>query len=248
MPDTTTAVRGRNEPTGADAAQTFEDRIKALVNAANAWAKEVPAIESAEQAGRCEDLIGQCREEYAAVDAARKEARRPHDEAVAGIQARFNPLLDLLKASGAVLNTLKARWLALVEERQAEERRKAEAAAQRAREDAEMAEASAAAGLGRAVDNAIAAAAARKRAADAAEAAQRAARAKPQVVGEMGGRASGFRTEWSAEIIDVVAALEHYADHVDLRVTLQKIANADARRLKAQLSVPGVRAVSKKVV
>jgi hypothetical protein len=58
MPDTTTAVRGRNEPTGADAAQTFEDRIKALVNAANAWAKEVPAIESAEQAGRCEDLIG----------------------------------------------------------------------------------------------------------------------------------------------------------------------------------------------
>jgi hypothetical protein len=49
--------------------------------------------------------------------------------------------------------------------------------------------------------------------------------------------------EWKAEIVDHAAALEHYADHIDIRIALQKAADRDASRLKHQFRVPGVRLI-----
>ena len=239
MPDTTSLAHDtRNEPTGAAAAAIYQDRVKELVAAANEWGK-LPAITDAEQAGRCDDLIAQCRNEAKAIDDARKRERQPHDEAVRAIQGAFNPLIEMLGTAGAILRKLKAAWLLRLEAAQAEQRRKAEAAALAAQEAADMAAASAAAGLRPAVEGKVEAETAAERARDAAEHADRLARARPQVTSELTGRASGFTKTWAAKITDPVQAAQHYAQHAKVLDAIQQCANADARTMKTAFKVPG---------
>lgn len=245
MPDdnVTAFPKTHNLPTGADAAGPFEERVAKLVEAANAWAKDVPTIATEEQAKKCADLIDQIREEDDAVDAARKKEKQPHDEAIAAIQNRFNPLRDRLKACTAVLRKLKDGWLRLLEQRQQEEARKALEAAAAAQAAADEAQRKLEAGAGPAVESMLEADAKAEEARLAQNRAYQTARAKPQVRGSLTGRASGFRSYWRAEITDRMAALTAYQGHPKLLETLQQLADADAREMKDALRVPGIKAI-----
>ena len=51
-----------------------------------------------------------------------------------------------------------------------------------------------------------------------------------------------------AEITDYAKALQHYAEHPDVKALVQKLADADSKSSKATCKVPGVRAwVDKRV-
>lgn len=219
----------RNEPTGAAAATTFEERVDNLIAAANAWLDGT--IESEAQAAQCEDLIVQLRQEEQAVDSARKAAGKPHRDAIADIQARFAPLIDKLQAGTGLLKKIKAAWLSKLAEQQRQARAAAEEAARKAQADADAA-ALAFAAAKPTVAGALAVDDAHAAAADAADAARRAAAAKPQMTGAVSGRASGFRTHYSAKITNRRAAVMHYAGHPDMQATAQRLADADAREMK----------------
>ena len=67
-------------------------------------------------------------------------------------------------------------------------------------------------------------------------------------LGGQGGRVSGLRTYYMAEITDYAKALQHYAEHPDVKALVQKLADADSKSSKATCKVPGVRAwVDKRV-
>lgn len=249
MPDTTSLAHSpRNEPTGADAAETFEQRVSSLIEATNAWTKEVPQITSDEQAARAEDLLTQIREEDSAVEEARKAARKPHDDAVKIIQAKFTPLCDKLAVCTSLLKRLKAAWLAVLEERQAAERHRTEEAARKAAAEAEAARRKLEEAKGPAVQSQLEADIAEQRAEEAAETARRAARARPQVVGELGGRASGFRVHYSAKIVERRKVLDWYQGHPQVAEVIQQLADAEARDLKERFAVPGAQLVKERRV
>jgi hypothetical protein len=50
---------------------------------------------------------------------------------------------------------------------------------------------------------------------------------------------------YRGEVFDRVAALEHYSDHSDILIALQKVVDADAEHFKGALRVPGVKIICK---
>jgi hypothetical protein len=83
------------------------ERGEELVAACNLWTATVPTIADAEQAGRAQAFIDQLRLETAAIEAAQKAERKPHDDAIVAIRARYRQPLELL---GIALDRMK--WLA----------------------------------------------------------------------------------------------------------------------------------------
>jgi hypothetical protein len=238
----------RNEPVGADAATVFDDRVEKLIAAVNAWAKDVPAISTEEQASRCADLIDQVAKEDGAIEDARKAAVKPFDDERKKIHTSFMDRRGKLGVCLPILKRLKEGWLRLVEQRQAEARRKAEEAALAARREVEEAVRKLKEAKGPAVQSQLEADLAQQRAQEAADAARRAARARPQVVGEMSGRASGFRMHYSAKIVDRRKVLDWYQGHPDVLSVIQRLADAEARDLKDRFAVPGAQLVKERRV
>jgi hypothetical protein len=62
---------------------------------------------------------------------------------------------------------------------------------------------------------------------------------KPIRVGGQLGRATGFKTRHVAEITDYRAALDHFADHPDVRNAVERLCSAEARS-RTRKPVPGV--------
>ena len=54
------------------------------------------------------------------------------------------------------------------------------------------------------------------------------------------GRAAGLRTEYVPEITDYAAALQHFANHDDVRALVDKLVKAATRVGKSQTKIPGV--------
>lgn len=235
-----------NQPTAAEVAADLKKRVDALVVAANAWAKT--AITSDEAAGKAEDFLKQLRENYKDIDEERKRFKAPHDKAGKDVQDLFVPLLGDLERSGNLVKPIKAAYLTMLETRQRALAAAAAAVARQAAEDAEFAAAKVEMGIGSPVQAIAAAEKAQETAQITAQAAVNAEVAKPQVRGAISGRASGFRTAWKATITDVVAALTHYQNHTKLRDVLQQLADADARAMKENCTIAGIKAVSEQVV
>ena len=243
-PPDTTPFELRPRETDSPELTAEKRRVLELIEAANAWIASVPEITTEEAAAACEDFITQLRAEYKAADELRKIEKAPHDRAAAAVQATYVPILDYLTKCGEVLKPLKAGWLDRVAERQRQARILAEAEALKAQQEAARLAAESA--------PTVEAMVARDQAAQRVEQAQRAAGtaaiAKPQVTGALTGRASGFRTHWSAEIVDIGKALLHYQHHPAVRAAVQQAADQDARTYKDALAVPGVKAKSERRV
>lgn len=254
MGDTTRAGIGSNsgDPLAMlvnDAEQSAADhekKIEELCAAANAWCAQVPKITTAAQAERCESFLVQLRAHWKAIDDARKVAKGPFDAAAANVQAAFTPLLERLVVCADIAKKLKKGYLDdLDAAQQAEAKRAREEAArlQREADDAHSAaEATRGLGLQGAVETSIGALDAQKRADAAAEAARTAEAAKPQVRDSVGGKRSGFTTEWKGRVDDLAAAAAHYATIADPKMVelVQGLANRDARAMKNSLKIPGV--------
>ena len=228
--------------------EATKERVTELVKAANTWAKDVGTIATPEQAAKMEDLLTQCRHARDDTDAERKAERAPWDEKIREVQATYNPLLDLVDACVVVLKRLKTAWLDKEDARQKTEAAAAAEKARLAQEAADMAAAAAAVGLTPAVEGQVAANAAAAAAVAAQEEAARAAAVKPRVVGAYGGRASGFRTVWEAEITDWAKVAVAYSEHPRVREILQAVANAHAKAMKNGYKVDGAKAVEKRTV
>ena len=60
-------------------------------------------------------------------------------------------------------------------------------------------------------------------------------------LGGQRGRVGGLKSYWEAEITDYPAALQHYANHPDVKALVQKLAKADVKNAKGVITIPGVR-------
>ena len=83
--DTDIPGSGHNQPPEPMPAERWAE----LVDNANVWAKNVPKINSAEQAGRCQAFVDQLRLETEAVEGAWDKEREPHDLALVALRAKY---------------------------------------------------------------------------------------------------------------------------------------------------------------
>jgi hypothetical protein len=103
-------TRDRANSAGAPADDSFEglkDRIEDLARDAEALIKAGDAPDQS-SADRASDLANRLAELQKRADAARKVEKKPHDDAVAAVQAKWNPLLgvaDVYKRIKAVVVT-----------------------------------------------------------------------------------------------------------------------------------------------
>jgi len=168
-----------------------------------------------------------------AADTARKEEKRPHDEAAKAVQAKWTPLIT--KADLARSTALKALtpWNLEIQ------RQKDEAAAKARAEAEALAEA------------------ARKVAQEAAASADLSARAEAEILLKEADRATktankieraptGLRTVWHAEISDRRAALNHYLKTApdEFVATIQRLADQDIRA--GVRNIPGITAIEER--
>ena len=168
-----------------------------------------------------------------AADAARKEEKRPHDEAAKAVQAKWTPLIT--KAELAHSTALKALtpWNLEIQ------RQKDEAAAKARAEAEALAEA------------------ARKAAQEAAQTADLSARAEAEALlkeadkltktaNRIDRAPTGLRTVWHAEITDRRSALNHYLKTApeEFVATIQRLADQDIRA--GVRNIPGVTAIEEK--
>jgi len=229
---------GHNTGMDFDAIQA---RATELATAANQWLA-APEIADGETADLLDSLLAQIRAEIKAADEVRKGINAPYDQSIKANNGRFKPVTDLLDRATAVLKPLKVGWLVREGERIANERAAAERAALAALQAAEDAKVQASSGRDIMADMAAEQAEA---AADQAMAdLDTALAARARVKGELATSASGLRTYWSAEVTDWTAAALHYSSAPELREVIQKLANADARQMKADLRVIGIVAKS----
>ena len=190
-------------------------------------------ISTQEQADQIEQLAADCLKAWQAAEVARKEEKRPHDEAAKAVQAKWTPLTE--KADLAKKTALKALtpW-------KLELQRKKDEAASKARAEAEaLAEA------------------ARKAAQEAAASADLSARAEAEILLKEADKATktanridrtptGLRTYWHAEITDRRAALNHYLKTApdEFVATIQRLADQDVRA--GVRNIPGINAIEER--
>lgn len=233
---------GANYPPAEVAANPF-DAIKVniddLLLEARNWADGTD-VETQEQADEVSRLIEDLRMAGDAAEGLRVEQKKPHDDAIADIQARFNPLIADLKNKkpGTVPLAIKALKAALGAYLQKLEDAKI-ARARKAREEADAAAQAAAVAARAAAPSDLAAQEAAEEliaeATDAAAFAKYAENDKAQARG--GSRAMGLRSYWIPTLTAPREAVEHYiaTDPQAVKDFLLKMAEVDIRNGKRTL-------------
>lgn len=195
------AVIGHNNPP-PDPFREAEEAIDLLMTEAGHWLDGAKATCQAE-ADAVSMLLDDARKASKVVNAARRAEKKPHDDAIAEIQARYRPLLTKAEEVADAAKAALADFLAEADRKAAEERERARLEAEEARKAAELAR-QAAAGSD-AIDDRLAARAAEEAAAAADVAARIAAKAKGKAKG--GRRAVTLRTYHEPEIADLQALM-----------------------------------------
>lgn len=235
LPDTNPrAVIGDNKPPAEVAFEAMKAHMDDLLVEAHNWA-DGAIVENQAQADEASRLIDDLRKAAKAADDLRVEEKKPLDEAIAEIQARWGLYIadPKNKVPGKIwkaIDALKAAVKPFLEQLENERRAAAEEARQRAEAAAQAAQA--------AVQNAAPSdLAGREAAEDLVQAAERARAEVRQVENERpqargGDRAMGLRRVFKPVMTDAKAALNHYATtrRDDLIGFLQKLAEEDVRR------------------
>ena len=197
--------RGSNNP---PTDETAADEVKAAVDAAMAeLAKPLTDQAGCDRLANHRDRLAKM---YKAKEGERKEAKQPHMDAAAAVDARFKPVLAIIEEAGAKLKTAITAWLLKEEQRRREE------AIAEARRQEEAAKAAAAANLPPPEPQPL-----------------------PEVErpkAGTAGRATALRTYKSAVITDYAAALAHFANHDEVKAVVQALADRAAR---ADIAAPG---------
>ena len=225
-----TATIGHNNPPEPTPYEALTAHILDLWELAEGALTGQPIV-SQEQADQIEGLADDCLKAWQAAEAVRKDEKRPHDEAAAAVQAKWKPLTDKANlAKKTALDALTPWKLELQRQKDAAAAKAREEAEELARKAREAAQASVGDLTARADAEALL-----KQADKATKAANRIDRAP-----------TGLRTYWHAEITDRRAALNHYIrtapnEFVSL---IEQLANQDIRA--GVRNIPGVEAVEEK--
>lgn len=238
------ASQGHNGPPAeVDPFEAMKVHMDDLLTEAHAWADgtEVENDAQVEAAGR---LIGDLEKAAKDADVLRVEEKKPHDDVVAAIQAKWNVYIadrknktpgKVWKAVDALKATVKP-YLDAKEAKRKADLAAAQAAALKAQEDAmAAAQAARASDLSAQDDAEELVAVAQQLAVDA----RRVETSRVQLGG--GDRAKGLRTTYAAVIIDPKACLLHYwaTRRDEMIVALQALADADVKAKRH--TIPGVR-------
>ena len=219
-------------------------RVQTFADAAGDWL-DLGKIDTEEQAAKLHDYITGARAVAKQVDAARAEAKKPHDDAAKAVQATFRPLLDAIETAIGRVRPMLTDYL---------QRKKAAAKAEAERKRAEAAR------LAREAEEARAAAEARHdvlgeaEAAAAAEAAEKAAAeaarpARANVASYSGGgRSAGLRTQKSVVVDNIRQAFLAVQDDPAVVVAVEAALNRIVRSKDWNGKVPaGCRVEERKV-
>lgn len=208
-----------------DAWAALAASTRQFLEASLAW-NQIDRLESAAQSERLTDFVTGARSLHKKVDEARKAAKAPWDAGGAKVQAAFAPLLDRLDAIGKTMKAKQADWLAREKARIEAEKRKAaeEAAAAKAEAERLARQAAERGDIAGQMD-----------AADALKAAEKAEKSAARPAKIQAGTATGagrtmaLRTQRTAEIRNVRAALMHFQNDPGVLEALQRAANAAIR-------------------
>ena len=143
------------------------------------------------------------------------------------MDARYKPLVALLETAKTMLKPRLTVWLNAKELRRLEAVRKAEAEAYAAIQEAARLQAEAEKGAS--VQAVVAAEAVAATVEAAVKQADTIAESRAQVRGDYSTRARSLRSQWKAELTSMDDAFRFYRNHPDVRETLEKLANKDAR-------------------
>jgi hypothetical protein len=190
-----------NMPT--DKATLFAEEIEDLLLEARNYLDGEP-IANEDQANAVSSLLNRLRRVANDADDARKDEKRPHDEAAKAVQGKWKPILDKADLAATAAKQALAPWLQQVEAKQREEAEAARREADRLAAIATELHASSAGNLQAAED----AERLLKAAAGAERFAAKAQKAKPLATG--GERGVGLIDKFTPELTDSVEALKHY--------------------------------------
>lgn len=218
--------------------ELFREEIDSLKARAEAMATEGVTDDNA---GDARDIIGLATKLSKDIDAKRKEVKQPHLDASREIDGTYNPLVTEAKAC---VTSLRDALQSFVRE---QERKAAEARAEAERKAAEEA------AKAKAFEDDPLLGERSAKAAKEAESEARMVAAESQaassVKGSDGFRAMGLRTKREAIVTDWKALVNHYADHPDMQVLAEKLANADIRHAKGRpVTIPGVEVKEERVL
>lgn len=216
----------RPPPYDPDVIDAFKPRINAFADTVGQWL-DMGDIETEEDAARLNDFLTGARKLWKEIDAARVEAKKPHDEAAKAVQSAFSTLLDIVTKAAEKPKPMLARFL---EKKRKEE--EAEKARQKAEADRLAKEAQERARLA-ALQNDVVGEAEAEAAAKAAEKAQKEA-AKPVkvAVGSAtgGGRTMAQRTIRDVRLVNINKAFMEFREHAEVAEVLLTLAR---RRVRA---------------
>lgn len=233
------ATIGHNQP--PDPFEAFKLDLESLYDEAGNFLDGQP-IENQQQADDISALVNRLRKSIGGADEARKEEKRPHDEAAQAVQDKWIPTINRARLA---LTTAKNALAAFLSSQEAAQR----AAAQALQEEAiRQAEAAALAQSQARPDDLAGQTTARARmlvADEARKAAEKADKARPQAKG--GERAVGLRSRWTAILTDPCAALKHYREKqpAELKAWLTEQAQQDVRA--GARTIPGFEIKEEKV-
>lgn len=227
MLDNDRAVIGGNSPPAydPDILAQFEATASDFLRVTQQWLS-LEAIETEAHASQVTDQIDGLRGLWRQVDAARKEAKKPHDDAGRAVQSAFNPLLTKLQKAADALKPKLAAYASAKARREGEAKREAEAEAQRQAEAAKEAfrQAEAAGDIGAQVEA--------EEAAKAAEKAQKNASRKTNTSvkpASGAGRTMSLRKIKEVEITNINVLFMALRDAPEVHETLRRIATQRVR-------------------
>lgn len=238
------AVSGDNAPPDPLLTEASE-----RVDNANRWLKERGDWEkwTLEEADKVNFFLGQITATFDALDGRRLDEGRDFKKKQDAI---YKDPLALLTLSKDKLVPLRRAWLRREDDRIQEERRKAEAAAEQARQEAEAARLKAEKAATAKGGDPLRAELAAQQAAAKAEEATAAIEQMPdraRIKGTFSTTAKSLTDYWSAEIVDLAAAFKHYNAKNNpnksiltavITEAIQRIANSEAKRVKDEAAGP----------
>lgn len=234
MNDMTMAGIGHNTPPGPIVPEAIITKVEDFTDAAGAWL-DLSEIATKEQAEKATDFLNGARKTFKEIEAARKAAKKPHDDAARAVQEAFKPLLAKVELAANKVGDMQTKWLRAERDREEAERLQREADAKRVAEEAERKGREAEARND--IDGMVEADAAAQEAEKAAKSAAKPVSARASSA-TGAGRTVSLRTTWFADVENINHAFVVYRDRPEVREMLERLATADVRAQQGEKTAP----------
>ncbi len=214
-----------NQP---DEFEILKDEIEIHSTNALAWLEET-TIDSQAKADKAAHYADKLRGLYKKAEAQRKNEKQPHLDAGKEVDTKYSELKSCADNAGQKLKSELTKFLAAEERKHKEEQRKLEEQARKeAEEEREKLEKEAAKSQQNIQVPTV------------EELVKPIAPVKVNAGGGLGNKKVSLRTNYKAEITDYPKALQHFADHTEVKELILKLANRIVRTEKENANIPGV--------